>query len=309
VLLIATLAVNLVSAYIRLSEAGTGCSPWPECFARVGHLIQTDMPSTMEAITPVEAVKRAHRSLATGLVVLVVVLIALARRGSAGNTSPALPYAIAAVVLLLAVVGPASYLKTLPAIATANLLGGMTLLALAWVLFLQAAVRPLSDARNLRVPAMAALVVMTGQLALGAWVSANFAAAACTGLFNCAIDGAGPESFWYLRELPLDASGRIVQDGSQALIQIAHHVWASVTAAVLSWLGWRALRLGGAARFWGVLLLALLLSQVLLGWSGVAGSTPLWAVLTHNLLASLLLLVVLRLLSFAPPAPARRPVS
>lgn len=296
VLLAATVTVNLISAYIRLNEAGTGCMPWPDCYAQVGRYQAPEPPSAQATLAPVEAIKRAHRTVATILVVLVLAVIALARGQRLGRSVQVLPYVIAFVVLALAVVGPASYLKTLPAVATANLVGGMTLLALTWLLWLGVTGRRIPGFPGLRGPARIALAALIVQIGLGAWVSANFAAAACAGFLSCGQDGAGLESFWYLRELSVDSAGRVLQDGSQVSIQRAHHLWAMVTTLALAWLGGRAMTLGGRARAWGTVLLLLLLVQLVLGLAGIGASLPLWMVLSHNLVASLLLLSALRLL-------------
>jgi len=251
----------------------------------------------------VEAIKQAHRTAATLLVMIVLTVIGLARGLPLGRTARILPFAIAFVVLLLAVVGPASYLKTLPAVATVNLVGGMTLLALTWWLWLDVTAAVEMRVPVLKVPARMALAALIVQILLGAWVSANFAAAACSGFLSCP-GGAGPESFWYLRELSVDDSGRILQDGSQAVIQRAHHGWSVVTALALAWLGWRGTRAGGGARRWGSILLLVLLLQLTLGLAGIAASLPLTVVLLHNLVASLLLLCVLRLLVLSRNPPA-----
>jgi len=304
VLLAATVTVNLISAYIRLNEAGTGCQPWPDCYARVGGYLSPEPPSAAATLTPVEAIKQAHRTAATVLVVIVLTVIGLTRGQQLGRTARILPYVIAFVVLLLAVVGPASYLKTLPAVATVNLVGGMTLLALSWLLWLGVTAEDEARMPALKVPAWMALAALIIQVLLGAWVSANFAAAACTGFLSCAPGGAGLESFWYLRELSVDGTGRILQDGSQAVIQRAHHGWSVVTTLALAWLGWRGTREGARARLWGSILLLVLLLQLALGLAAIAASMPLPAVLLHNLVASLLLLGVLRLLVLSRDPPA-----
>ncbi|MGE0621290.1 MAG: COX15/CtaA family protein [Pseudomonadales bacterium] len=295
-LLTVTITVNLISAYIRLDEAGTGCQPWPDCYARVGGSGVPEPLSAADALTPVEVIKQAHRTVATLLVVIVLAVIGLARGQPLGRTARMLPYAIAFTVLLLAVVGPASYLKTLPAVATVNLAGGMTLLALTWLLWLDVTTMGEKRLPVLKAPARLALAALIIQILFGAWVSANFAAAGCTGFLSCAQGGAGLESFWYLRELSVDPTGRILQDGSQAVIQRAHHSWALVTTLTLVWLGWCGTREVGRPRLWGSILLAVLLLQLSLGLAGLAASMPLPVVLLHNLVASLLLLCVLRFL-------------
>jgi cytochrome c oxidase assembly protein subunit 15 len=297
-LLAATLAINLLSGYIRHHEAGLGCQPWPACYAQVGELIAPpeETNATIAALTPTETVKQAHRGIATALVILVGLVVYLARQRRLPGNTQLLPYAIVGVILLLAIVGPASYLKTLPAIATVNLAGGMALLALVWLLWLNTRPARPTPAPALKPWATAALVAIVAQILLGGWVSANFAAVACDAPLSCtALPGGGIESFWYFRELTLTDGGRVAFDGSQAVIQLAHHLGALTTALVLMVLGVLSIRAGATARLWGIGLIVLLAAQVSLGIGGLATDLMPALVLGHNLVASLLLLAVLRI--------------
>jgi cytochrome c oxidase assembly protein subunit 15 len=294
-LLLATLAINLLSGYIRHQEAGLGCETWPDCYGRVGHLIAPiDDARPMAVLTPTETAKQAHRAIATALVVLVLLVVYLARQRSLPGPTQYLPYAIVAVILLLSVVGPASYLKTLPAIATVNMAGGMALLALVWLLWLTTRNDDHSTLPHLRLWAGAALAATVGQILLGAWVSANFAALACVAPFTCGglADGQGLQSFWYFRELTLDETGRIVMDGTQSLIQLTHHLGAVLTTGILAVLAVLCIRSGRGGVTWGTTLLALLAVQLLLGG--------------HNLIASLILLTVIRIALLTRSAPTGR---
>ena len=317
-LLAATLGINLLSAYIRHQEAGLGCEPWPVCYARIGALIEPPGDSPAAALTPTDTVKRAHRALATGLVILVLLVVYYARQQNLPAAARPLPYAIVAVILLLAVVGPASYMKTLPAIATVNLAGGMALLGLTWTLLLLARCSPqpaagTSGDRARLPPALlvkTALLILSGQILLGAWLSANFAAAACSGFLNCdATEGAGLlQSFWYLRELSVAPSGAVLTGGPQSLIALAHHWGAVVTLLLLSVLGVACVRAGGVHARWGGWLMALVALQGSLGVIALYLSLPLLVVLGHDLVAALLLLVLLRLL-LLPSGRKSRPAS
>lgn len=296
-LLLATMAVNGLSAYIRLQEAGLGCATWPGCYGRVGEMIAPPESAPMAALTPTQTAKQAHRGIATALVILVLLVVIQARQRTLPAGIRAIPYALVAVVLLLSVIGPASYLKTLPAVATANLAGGMALLALAWALWLGvhrcAATMPQGHRRFARV----ALAVLSGQILLGAWVSANFAATACSGFLQCPAEapGGGLSSFWYLRELSVTGEGRIAFDGAQPLIQRIHHAGALLTALTVVGVGALSLRTRGAPARWGVGVLCLLSAQIALGMLGLYLALPLTVVLAHNLVAALLLLCLLRL--------------
>ncbi len=302
-LVIATLAINMLSAYIRHSESGLGCEPWPDCYARVGHYIEAHGTADVagKALTPTETAKQMHRAIATGLVILVLVVVYQARQRltHAHGFATQIPYLIIFVILVLSVIGPASYLKTMPAIASVNLLGGIALCLLGWWLWLVLQHgHTIETSPGIRKLATGALVVAVVQICSGAWVSANFAAAACTELFGCSggevRTSTGWDTFWYFRELAVDGEGRIVIDRAQEIIHLTHKVLALLTAGVLSWLGIRCLSFA-QARPWAIALLILLASQIVLGAGSVLLQLPLLLVLAHSLCATVLLACTVRI--------------
>lgn len=296
-LLAATLAVNLLSAFIRHQEAGLGCALWPACYANVGVPVDPATTGPTAVLTPTETAKQAHRGIATALVVLVLLVVYLARQQPLTGFDRQIPRLLVAVILLLAVIGPASYLKTLPAVATANLAGGMALLTLAWLLWLRSRQNRREGCPQLRTLARIALAALLVQILLGAWTSANYAGTACSGFLTCTTEtsSAGISSFWYLRELGLTATGRVVMDGAQASIQQAHHLGAVLATGLLLTLAIRCLRAEGVLFHWGVGLLSLLVAQLTAGLAGLYYGLPLAVVLGHNLIASLLLLAMVRI--------------
>jgi heme a synthase len=290
ILVVLVLATNQLSAFLRLQEAGVGCQPWPDCYARIG--VETERPDLQAALTPHQGIKRAHRLVAAVMVLVVLVILHQSRQQRLAGVDATLPYAIAAVMLLLAVVGPASYLKTLPAIATANLLGGMVLLGLSWR-WLMAVRRPWT-APGAGLLALAGLGAVLAQSALGAWTSANFAAAACGGVVACALpegDGLRLQAFNYFRELPLDATGRVLMGTDAWLIHHAHRAGAWLASLVLVIVAIRLPRRDPRYTHHGAIVLTLLALQIGIGLLGVANQLPLAAVLAHNLLAALLVVV------------------
>lgn len=296
-LLIAVFATNVLSAYLRHREAGLGCTPWPACYGVIDPAARdANRPQpVIAALKPDLVIKQAHRTVAGVLVVLVLLVLNACRKLThLTGMERILPYAIAAVTLLLAVVGPASYLKTWPAIAAANMLGGLVMLAVTWRLLLGLwRVDRRSDPRVGHLATMA-LTAVSVQIALGAWTSANFAGAACAGLSDCAMPAGttpGPGAFWYLRELSVDAVGRIETDGNAWLVHIAHRAGAVIAAIatgvlLLAMLSARPLRLTAA------LLGIALATQVGLGIFGVSNELPLAVVLLHNAGAAALVLLL-----------------
>jgi cytochrome c oxidase assembly protein subunit 15 len=304
--LVLALGINGLSAWIRHTEAGLACAVRPACYGLVGAALDDARAAVRRAGAAAAALeqealaKRVHRALATGLVIAMLVLLHRARRpGLLAAPEVRLSYAMAALLLVLAVIGPASYLKTLPAVATANLVGGVLLAACAWRLWLGTAtpVPTVSVAAHARLPDLA-LSALLLQIALGAWQSANFAGMVCAGGRSCQPSfepGALASAAWYLRELPLDAAGRVQTLNATVLIHLAHRAGAVLAGGLLLALAVRAARTRPQLRAESALLVALLFVQIGLGVTALRGELPLAVVLAHNAVATLLLLALLRL--------------
>ena len=295
-ILLATLGINLLSAYIRHVEAGLGCDGWPACYAQIGvHISEHSKKVAHAALAPQPIAKQTHRGVATALVVMVLLLVHRSRRQLRAMEA-LLPLAMAGVLLALAVIGPASYLKTRPAIATANLLGGIALAALSWRLYLSLSNTVRMDvAPWLRKLICTCLVLLLIQLALGAWLSANFAGLGCLGTDGCEPGRGMVDAFWYLRELALDANGRVIADQGTAAILVAHRVGAALLVPLLLLSSVLAARAGVALLRNALLVLLLVSIQAILGLGALTFSLPLAIVLAHSTVAALLLLAVLRL--------------
>ncbi|MEQ8483679.1 MAG: COX15/CtaA family protein [Pseudomonadales bacterium] len=309
VLMMLVLATNLLSAWLRHREAGVGCTPWPACYAVLDPAaVGVPAQPVAAALRPEQAIKQAHRTIAAALVVLVVLVLHQARTLRHTEAFDAvLPYALAAVTLLLAVVGPASFLKTRPGIAASNVLGGMLMLAICWRMLLAVrASRPMSNPSVPRMLVLAALVAVSVQVTLGAWISANFAATVCERALGCAAPGPGDPSadaFWYLRELELDAAARVVPDANTWLIQHAHRLGAWVAAGLAVTLGGLLLR-RRVLPVHGLLLITGVATQLALGLILVTRPLPMPAVLAHLLLATVLLLTLIDLSYRSRPSVA-----
>ncbi len=300
IVIVTTLFINLLSAYIRHIDAGLDCQPWPQCYAQVGEQVQAEDSGKIaqQALAPIDGVKKTHRAVASFLVFAVLFLIHQSRKPNAlKGANPTLPYLLLAVIILLAIIGPASYLKTLPIIALLNLAGGVTLLAIAWWLYLQLAHQSL---RTHDAPVwinrlwMVALAITIVQILLGAWVSANFAADACRELLACNAAGeylkTGSSGFGYLRELNLDETGRIIFDSSSVSIHLTHRLFSLLTGSILIA---SAVALYKYHKRLALIVIALLSIQAFAGLISILLSVPLMVVMIHNLNATLLLIAVM----------------
>ena len=300
IVLAATLIINCLSAYIRHVEAGLGCENRPSCYGDIGKYVSPNDETEIaqKALAPTEIAKQMHRTIATLLVIGVLLLVNQSRKpGATQGVSRHLPYLLLAVLLLLSVIGPASYLKTMPAIAVVNLAGGLALLGLCWWLWLQ-----LNCEDRTVVPVWLKRLTMAGwlllmiQILLGSWVSANYAGLACTELLTChaPVEYTSGESgsFWYFRQLALDTDGRVLFDSSTTMIHLVHRAGALFSSLILL-IG--ALTSLQYRKKLAICLVALILIQCLLGASGILLSLPIMVVMTHNLVAALLLMAVMAL--------------
>jgi cytochrome c oxidase assembly protein subunit 15 len=294
--------VIVLGAYVRLSDAGLGCPDWPLCYGR-------PLPAEIaDAAAHAKAWKEmAHRYAAATLGVLILVLAILSWK----TRSARLATAILALVVFQATLGMWTVTLLLkPAIVTAHLLGGMTTLALLIWLVLSRFVHDVSEeAKKIRIPAAAALTALAIQIALGGWVSANYAALACPDLPGCLgqafppMDFAG--AFRMLRELGRTGEGGLLPLEALVAIHWTHRMFALVVVGVAGFAAIRSFQVP-ALRKIGAAVMCLLALQVSLGIANIAFGLPLALAAAHNAGAALLLgaLVVLNFFAFKGLSPS-----
>ena len=223
---------------------------------------------------------------------------------------------VVALFLLVCVQG-ALGMKTvtlllLPLIVTAHLLGGLSTLALLWWLSLEPTPRQLTEKEfRLRIFAVAGLVVLALQIALGGWTSSNYAAVACPDLPTCQNswwpDMDYRDAFVLWRGLGIDYEGGVLANPARVAIHFTHRLGAMVAGSYLIGLGilvilqsrWRRLKSLG-----GLLMLAVLI-QISIGVSTVHWGVPLALATLHNAGAAFLVIVMVTLLRSLWPAPPR----
>ena len=322
ILLAACLAFGVVAlgAYVRLSDAGLGCPDWPGCY---GHLVGVPDQAHEQAAAaqafpgkPVETAKAwkemVHRYFAGTLGLLILAICVLSWRHEARRRqSPALPTALLGIVGFQALLGMWTVTLLLkPMVVTAHLLGGMTTLALLATLALGGERHGLPPVRPAVKPlALAALLAVIGQIALGGWVSSNYAALACADFPTChgewlpAMDFA--HAFTLHRELGQTADGTLLSHDALTAIHWSHRLGALVVSLLVGGLAGLLLREKGW-QGWGALLAGVLLLQVSLGVANVLLSLPLALAVAHNAGAAALLTATLALNLRLAGAPSRR---
>ncbi|MBX3665117.1 MAG: COX15/CtaA family protein [Burkholderiales bacterium] len=303
-----TFVVVVVGAYVRLADAGLGCPDWPGCYGELTpHHARDDIAKAVEEqggthgpVSMGKAWKEMfHRYIAggLGLLILAIAVTAWLRRRELGQ-SPLLATGVLALVIFQAALGMWTVTLLLkPVIVTLHLLGGMAILALlAWLALRQQMPRPLPPAVvKLRPLAVFALLVVVAQIALGGWVSTNYAALACTDFPTCHGEWLPQMDFRHgfqlVRELGKTADGAHLSYDAVTAIHWTHRVGALVTLIVAGGLALLLRRDSASARL-GSVLLAVLLAQVVLGVANVLGGLPLLLAAAHNAGAAILLLTM-----------------
>lgn len=310
--LLLTLILVPLGAFVRLSDAGLGCPDWPGCYGQITpHHAADEIDAALQAnpdgvVSHDKAWKEmVHRYVAgiLGLLVLAIFVMAWRKRAhtQAGIGLPALLLGVVVFQALLGMWTVTQLLK--PVIVTAHLLGGMTTLALlVWLWRCESAVHQqayFAPVRHLRGPITLGLMLVFVQIALGGWVSANYAALACSDFPTCqgqwwpAMDFA--QGFTLHRELGETASGELLSLQALTAIHWTHRLMALIVTLYLLWLASRLFKISGYARI-AVMLLVTLGGQILLGISNVVFSLPLPVAVAHNIGAAILLagMVMLR---------------
>ncbi|WP_310734390.1 COX15/CtaA family protein [Ideonella livida] len=318
-----TLDLLAFGVFTRLSDSGLGCPDWPGCYglaSPVGaqaHIAQAEAAQPDGPVTWAKAwIEMVHRylAMAVGLLILIGAVAAWRHRRALPH-SPGWAALTLVWVVVQGLFGKYTVtLKLYPAIVTLHLLGALVLLgllALQHMSYRQAlAPPPAMHPQTWRRLAGVGLGLLTVQVALGGWVSTNYAVLACQGFPAC--NGSfWPSMAWSQGFSPLRPLGH-AQDGGllafEALVAIhwTHRLFAMLVLGCLGVLAWRLWR-QPVERRWGQALAGLLALQLVTGVSNVVLSWPLAAALVHSVGAALLFTLLVALLAgeaWARHAPA-----
>jgi len=291
-----TLDLIMFGAFVRLTDSGLGCPDWPGCYGKLSPIgAAHDIRQAFDAMpfgavslskAWIEMIHRYAGSL-LGLLIIAIVIMAVRHSKVLGNR-PALAVMTLFAVCLQGAFGAWTVtLKLMPIIVTGHLLGGMGLLAL--MTWLAAREKPhVNVTARVRVwqPWVAlGLVILFVQIALGGWVSTNYAALACMDFPTC-HDQWLPEmdvrnGFSLIRGLGELPSGEVISQHALTAIHWVHRSFAVIVFLLLGFVGWKlraCTALQGPAR----LLLALLLAQLLTGLTTIFFQWPLLIAVLHN---------------------------
>jgi cytochrome c oxidase assembly protein subunit 15 len=316
-----TFDLVLFGAFTRLTDSGLGCPDWPGCYGSASPVGAHASISAAQQAMPTGPVTHSkawvemiHRYLATAVGVLILVLAVtswIERRRL--SISPAWAWLTLFWVCLQGAFGALTVtMKLFPAIVTLHLLGGMVLLALlraqsvAYDLGVQGHA-PLMLGRSVRRALLLVYALLWLQIALGGWVSTNYAVLACDTFPTCQ-GGWWPsmnlrEGFTVWRELGMNADGQPITFAALTGIHYVHRLCAYLVLAALVGLAWQLWSRPGArtsARW----LLALAGLQLATGLSNVVLDWPLLSAVGHTGGAAALVVVMTGLLAGTRTAPS-----
>ena len=309
----------MLGAYTRLSDSGLGCPDWPGCYGHASPVGAHAPIGAAEAALPSGAVtlrkawvEMAHRYSATALGLLIVALAVVAFVAWRRKTVVTGPGAAVATLVWVGVQGAFGALTVTmslaPAIVTLHLLGGLGLLALLAVQVERYQPRPMRLGRALHAGVLVVTALVVVQIALGAWVSTNYAVLACRDFPTCqgswrpTMDFA--DAFDPARGLGRTAGGGYLPFSGLTAIHVAHRLGAFVVLPALVLLAWRLWRRPGAAHRVGLLIAGLVAWQAASGLANVLLEWPLLFALAHTA-GSAALVVVLTTLTLRTREPAR----
>ena len=284
--LVLLLAVTCLSAYLRHSASGLGCTPWPACFGQGQGAAAGAIVVAGQALTLARAAHRVTATLALLLIVAMVIACAVARPRLLREG--ALSLALLVIALTLAVLGVFTPGSRLPAVAIGNLLGGFAMLAIA------ARLPAPSTHKGLGIVAIGVALLLVLQTVGGVFVSATLAGLACIDIRECAAQARTAGWDWRALDPWRVASFSVgAAHGDGALALLLHRGSSIVLTLVLA--AFAAVVMRHGQRHAGWLLMGLLALQVALGLAIGSTGLPLVPVLLHNLATALLLAIVVRL--------------
>ncbi len=305
-----TFDLIIFGAFTRLTDSGLGCPDWPGCYAHANPIQAQAHIDAAAALMPTGPVTRSkawiemiHRYWATGIGILITLMMISGwrfwRNGQRQQANlPWLPTGLFFFVCLQGAFGKWTVtMKLQPLVVTAHLLLGMGLLALmAWLAARQQPSVPLASTAPLRRWLWLASLLLAGQIALGGWVSTNYAALACTEFPMCQgrwlpeMDFAQGFGLW--RELGKTVGGEYLSFSALTAIHWAHRSFAGLVLLAFAGLIRQAWRTDAALRPLARGLAFVLLMQVVSGLATIFFSLPLFFAVLHNAGAALLVLLL-----------------
>ena len=302
--------VIVLGSWTRLADAGLGCPDWPGCYGQLTvpeTAVEIAQAQALYPNSPVEVAKgwmeMIHRYFATALG-FIILLVALGSWGYRKHLH--YPFKHTQLLLMMVILQGAFgawtvTLKLWPQVVTAHLFGGFITASMLAVLFLRLsrmgrqvrALRLRQSRGSLRLWALVGLILTAEQIFLGGWMSANYAAMACTDLPACngewwpTMDFA--QGFNLTQTLGPNYLGGLMDGESRKAIHVLHRLGAVLLGCYLLLLAWR-LRGQQDARlkFFAGLVMTVFVIQFCLGLANVYWYLPLPVAVAHNFVGACL---------------------
>jgi cytochrome c oxidase assembly protein subunit 15 len=307
----------VLGAYTRLSHAGLGCPDWPGCYGFLTVPNSSQVPVELGVLDIAKAWKEMiHRYAAGSLGLLILLIFISSALLKAYRSFIKISSLLLLLVFFQAMLGMLTVTMSLqPLVVVGHLLGGFLVLNLSWLLLLKlnhTHTQPNAKKFNGTFWVSLSLIALVlSQIALGGWLTTNYAAPFCTELPFC--DGFSTQSSWqafsFISIWQLPASNSSYEFGvlpaqARMSIHLFHRFWAMVTTLSVLLFIIKLYQTAIEAHIKNCILwiATLIISQVFLGIMVVFWHFPLSIALAHNLFAALLLMSLIRLsysLSFA----------
>ena len=299
--------VIALGAYTRLTDAGLGCPDWPGCYgpsiSKATENIENVQPTLLDSPFDKHQVwnQLPHHYFVVALGFLIVVIFINSLFSKAYNKPVKLPFFLVILVCLQGALGMWTVTENLPpGVVMSHLLVGFTVISSLFLLYLRLIPFriPGGDAgmRRFGKYSILGIIILTGQIALGGWMSVNYAALACTELPIC-------EGTWYERldligafSIP-DAENHVFgahDDVQRITMHTVHRMGALITFLYLCWLSIR-LYAGASSNLikkLSIIMVLVLGAQISLGISNVVYSLPIAVAVMHNIVAACLMMVL-----------------
>jgi cytochrome c oxidase assembly protein subunit 15 len=309
-----SLLVVMLGAYTRLTDAGLGCPDWPGCYGRM--VLPKAPAGLMEAQTtypqiPIESQKAwtemIHRYAAGTLAFLMFFISGslLWQRLHDRQVHWRLPLILLVLVIFQAALGMWTVtLKLLPVVVMGHLLGGMLIVACLSRLYWQISLVEGKHLPQWRPWLRLGAIIVVLQIALGGWVSSNYAGISCIGFPTCNGIWFPPlhffEGFNLFSPVGANYQGGLLDHEVRVTIQYIHRLGAAITAIYLLILSvLMMLKLNfNYLRVIALILFLLVLVQFCLGIVNVVYLLPIEIAVAHNGIAALLLATLFSSLHF-----------
>lgn len=296
------LLVVMLGAYTRLTNAGLGCPDWPGCY---GHMMPTNIQDQdVLGLSRKAWTEMIHRY-AAGTLALCIFFIGgwlIIRKKEFPANKIILALILIGLVCFQALLGMWTVtLKLLPIVVMSHLLGGILIFSGLCLLRVQFIEYKMNNGKVCFFAIAFGTLLVFMQIALGGWVSANYAGVACVGFPQCNGQWLPSlnfsQGFYLFSQVGENYQGGLLDNAVRVTIQYIHRVGAVIVFIYLYALGIQLLTATTSRylRIAAILAMVLVTIQFTLGILNVVFLLPLHVAVAHNGVAALLMATMITL--------------